>query len=174
MIKKFINLIKEWYENKFILGTFNLPISISEEKYKYIDTSDIIPEYGTKYSAGMDLKSSIDIVIEPGEQVLVPSGIRMAIPKGYEGQIRSKSGMTVKFRTVVGNGVGTIDADYRGDVKVILKNDSNEKYIIKAGDKIAQIVFAKVNKAKIIIVDDLNNTVRSTGGFGSTGIRKKH
>jgi len=98
----------------------------------------------------------------------------MAIPKGYEGQIRSKSGMTVKFRTVVGNGVGTIDADYRGDVKVILKNDSNEKYIIKAGDKIAQIVFAKVNKAKIIIVDDLNNTVRSTGGFGSTGIRKKH
>ncbi|MCB5558770.1 dUTP diphosphatase [Anaerosalibacter bizertensis] len=130
-----------------------------------------LPKYKTEGSAGVDLYANIKSqeVLKPLERILVPTGISVSIPSGYEGQVRPRSGLALKHGITLANAVGTIDSDYRGEIKVILINLSNEDFIIKRGDRIAQLVFTKYEKVKFIEVDSLNSTERGTGGFGHTG-----
>lgn len=131
-----------------------------------------LPEYKTKYSAGVDLCAALseDILLQPMQRILVPTGLYMALPKGCEAQIRPRSGLAIKNGITCLNTPGTIDADYRGEIKVILINLSNEDFIIKNGDRIAQMVFAKYETANFETVEILEETERGTGGFGHTGI----
>ena len=133
-----------------------------------------IPEYQTKDSAGMDLHSAIieNLEIKPSAKEIVPTGIALAIPPGYEAQIRPRSGLAAKHSITVLNTPGTIDSDYRGEIKVIIINHGREKYIVKRGDRIAQIIFAPIARAKIKSVSELSETTRGECGFGSTGIEK--
>ena len=130
-----------------------------------------LPVYQTKYAAGLDLKANITepITLRSLERVLVPTGLKMEIPVGYEGQVRPRSGLAAKFGITVLNTPGTIDADYRGEVKVILVNLSNEPFVINPGERIAQIVFSKVEQAELIPSLFLSETDRGEGGFGHTG-----
>jgi dUTP pyrophosphatase len=130
-----------------------------------------VPAYATEHSAGMDLMAAIigDIILAPMERVLVPTGFIMALPEGYEAQIRPRSGLAYKNGVTVLNAPGTIDADYRGEVKVLLVNLSNEPFTISAGMRIAQMVIAPYTKVSLQQVDVVSETVRGTGGFGSTG-----
>jgi dUTP pyrophosphatase len=129
------------------------------------------PEYETMGAAGFDLKANTDqpMVIEPLERVLVPTGIFMELPHGYECQIRPRSGMAYKHGMCVANAPGTIDEDYRGEIKVIMINLSKDKYIIQPGDRIAQGVINKVERAEFKEVRELSQTKRGEGGFGHTG-----
>ncbi|WP_027420041.1 dUTP diphosphatase [Crocinitomix catalasitica] len=131
----------------------------------------LIPQYETPLSAGVDLRANIDadIEIKPLERALVKTGLFMAIPEGYEGQVRPRSGLAYKHGLTVLNSPGTIDADYRGEIGVILVNLSNENFIIKDGERIAQMVFAKCEQGQFVNVDNLEETERGAGGFGSTG-----
>ncbi len=133
-----------------------------------------LPNYATALSAGMDLCAAIDqdIVLGSGERVLVKTGLALALPQGYEAQVRPRSGLALKNGITVLNSPGTIDADYRGEVGVILINLSKENFIISRGMRIAQMVIAKVEQAELELCEDLNQTDRGEGGFGSTGIRK--
>lgn len=130
------------------------------------------PSYATNGASGMDLRANLDedLVIKSGEIQLVPTGIFMEIPEGYEGQVRARSGLALKYGISLPNGIGTIDSDYRGELKVILINHGKEDFVIKNGDRIAQIVFTKYEKAELEIVESLEDTERSKGGFGSTGV----
>lgn len=130
-----------------------------------------LPEYKTEGAAGMDLVASNDedIILKPLERYLVPTGIKIELPKGYEAQIRPRSGLSIKHGISLINCVGTIDEDYRGEVKAGLVNLSNEMYTIKRGERIAQMVISPVTKANIEIVSELSETKRGDGGFGSTG-----
>lgn len=130
------------------------------------------PSYATSGASGMDLRANLDedLVIKSGEIQLVPTGIFMEIPEGYEGQVRARSGLALKNGISLPNGIGTIDSDYRGELKVILINHGKEDFVIKNGDRIAQIVFIKYEKAELEIVESLEDTERSEGGFGSTGV----
>ena len=130
-----------------------------------------LPAYETKYAAGLDLRANIEepITLAPLERALVPTGLMMEIPVGYEGQIRPRSGLAAKHGITVLNAPGTVDADYRGDVKVILVNLSNETFTINPGERIAQIVFAKHEQADLLPALFLSETERGAGGFGSTG-----
>ncbi|WP_311561769.1 dUTP diphosphatase [Peptoniphilus duerdenii] len=130
------------------------------------------PSYATNGASGMDLRANLDedLVIKSGEIELVPTGIFMEIPEGYEGQVRARSGLALKYGISLPNGIGTIDSDYRGELKVILINHGKEDFVIKNGDRIAQIVFTKYEKAELEIVESLEDTERSKGGFGSTGV----
>lgn len=130
------------------------------------------PSYATNGASGMDLRANLDedLVIKSGEIELVPTGIFMEIPEGYEGQVRARSGLALKYGISLPNGIGTIDSDYRGELKVILINHGKEDFVIKNGDRIAQIVFIKYEKAELEIVESLEDTERSEGGFGSTGV----
>ena len=130
-----------------------------------------LPKYATEASAGMDLQAAIDEAVEiaPGERLMVPTGIAIALPDGYEAQIRPRSGLAVKNGVTVLNTPGTIDADYRGEIKVILINHSQDSFTIDRGMRIAQMVVAPYTQAHLIEADDLENTTRGTGGFGSTG-----
>ncbi|WP_276906542.1 dUTP diphosphatase [Peptoniphilus duerdenii] len=130
------------------------------------------PSYATSGASGMDLRANLDedLVIKSGEIELVPTGIFVEIPEGYEGQVRARSGLALKYGISLPNGIGTIDSDYRGELKVILINHGKEDFVIKNGDRIAQIVFIKYEKAELEIVESLENTERSEGGFGSTGV----
>lgn len=129
------------------------------------------PEYKTELSAGMDLHANMDYIIhmQPLSRTLVPTGIFIALDKGYEAQIRSRSGMVINSGLVVGNSPGTIDADYRGEIKVIIINMSNGEAQINPGDRIAQMVITKHEKITWENVDSLDETERGDGGFGSTG-----
>ena len=129
------------------------------------------PSYETPGSAGVDLRANIDDVIklEPMERALVPTGLFMEIPEGYEGQVRPRSGMAIKHGITVLNTPGTVDSDYRGEVCVILINLSKEVFFIHNGDRIAQMVFSKVEKAAFAEVRELGETERGEGGFGHTG-----
>lgn len=131
-----------------------------------------LPEYKTNGSAGIDLKASIEssVVLKPMERSLVPTGLFISIPEGYEGQIRGRSGLAINNGITLANGIGTIDSDYRGEVKVILINLGNEDFIINNGDRIAQLVLARYERIEFEIVDNLNNTNRGSGGFGHTGV----
>tara|TARA_Y100000287_G_scaffold34920_1_gene26207 strand:+ start:2646 stop:3080 length:435 start_codon:yes stop_codon:yes gene_type:complete len=141
-------------------------------KVKIINKSDHpLPNYETLESAGMDLRSNIktDITLKPDQRAIVPTGIFIALPKGYEAQVRSRSGLAAKYGVTVLNSPGTIDADYRGEIGVILINFSENDFIIKNGDRIAQIVIAKHERAIWEECNDLSKTERGSGGFGSTG-----
>jgi dUTP pyrophosphatase len=119
----------------------------------------------------MDLRAflSASLILQPGQRMLVPTGLFLEIPEGYEAQIRPRSGLAIKQGITCLNTPGTIDADYRGEIKVILINLSSEEQTIHDGDRIAQMVFQKIEKASLITVDSLNQTERSDGGFGHTG-----
>ena len=134
-------------------------------------TANPLPTYETADSAGMDLRAHLDqaIILEPGERTLIPSGLHLEIPPGYEGQVRPRSGLALKQGLTLVNAPGTIDADYRGDVGVILINLSKEDQRIEPGDRIAQLIFTPVTRAVLVEVDELGNSARGAGGFGSTG-----
>lgn len=130
-----------------------------------------LPEYATEKSAGMDLKANIDesIVLGPLERQMIPTGIHIQLPDGYEAQVRPRSGLAAKYGITVCNTPGTIDADYTGEIKVILINLSHEKFVINPGDRIAQLVVAKYERVEWNEVATLDETERGEGGFGSTG-----
>ena len=132
-----------------------------------------LPKYETEGSSGMDLAAHIEnsILIEPGNTVMVPTGIAVSIPKNFEIQIRPRSGLAARNKISVLNTPGTIDADYRGEIKVILINLSKETFVVENGARIAQMVVCPVIKAKLKEVDSLDNTSRGSGGFGSTGMK---
>lgn len=131
-----------------------------------------LPHYETEGAAGMDLKANIDstIVLQPMERKLIGTGLFIALPNGYEAQVRSRSGLALKKGVAVLNAPGTIDADYRGEIGVILINLSNEAFEVQDGDRIAQLIIAKHEQAIWHIVENLEDTTRGTGGFGSTGV----
>jgi len=132
----------------------------------------VVPRYATPDSAGLDLTASLDapVVIEPGERKLVPTGLAIALPRGFEGQVRPRSGLALKHGVTCLNAPGTIDADYRGELQVLLVNLSGEPFVISRGDRIAQLVIAPVSQATLTEVDALDGTERGAGGFGSTAI----
>ena len=141
-------------------------------KIKIKTLSGILPQYETEGSAGMDIRAYIDepAVIDPGCRALVPTGLFMEIPPGYEVQIRARSGLAVKHGIGLTNGVGTIDSDYRGEIKVSLINGGDEPFTVNNGDRIAQMVVARYESAYLEQVEQLSETDRGDGGFGHTGI----
>jgi dUTP pyrophosphatase len=132
-----------------------------------------LPAYATPLSAGMDLRAALDAPVElkPLERALVPTGLYLQIPAGYEAQVRPRSGLAAKHGITVLNTPGTIDADYRGEIKVILVNLSNQPFTIEPGERIAQMVFARCEQATLEAVEALDETQRGAGGFGSTGLK---
>ena len=131
----------------------------------------LLPQYETSASAGLDVRANIEdkITLKPLERILVKTGLFMEIPEGFECQVRPRSGLAFKNGITVLNSPGTIDADYRGEVGVILVNLSTDEFIIEDGERIAQLIFAKVDQANWITTEVLNETERGEGGFGSTG-----
>ena len=131
-----------------------------------------LPQYATKASAGIDLRANLkaDIIMKPLERTIVPTGLFIEIPIGYEAQVRPRSGLAIKKGVTVLNTPGTIDADYRGEIMIILINLSNKDFVIKHGERIAQMVIAAHEQAEWNLVDDLSETERGAGGFGSTGV----
>ena len=143
-------------------------------KVKIVNKSGYdVPFYATELSAGMDLKAAIEEPIELDSlcRAMVPTGLYIALPEGYEAQIRPRSGLAAKHGVTVCNSPGTVDADYRGEIKVILVNLSKEKFVINPGERIAQMVIAKYEKIEWDEVEVLDETERGTGGFGSTGVK---
>ena len=141
---------------------------------KIVNRSDnSLPTYETIASAGMDLRASLDapVVMNPLERAIVPTGLFIELPVGYEAQVRPRSGLAAKYGVTVLNSPGTIDADYRGEIKIILINLSQESFTIKQGDRIAQMIIARHEKAEWIESADLNGTERGAGGFGHTGTK---
>lgn len=132
-----------------------------------------LPAYASPDSAGMDLRAAIGepVTLQPGEIRLVTTGLRIAVPTGYEAQIRPRSGLALKHAITIPNAPGTIDADYRGVVQVILANMGAEPFVIRRGDRIAQMVIAPVTQAELCRVEKLSDTERGEGGFGSSGTR---
>jgi dUTP pyrophosphatase len=132
-----------------------------------------LPHYQTEHAAGVDLYAAVekDIIIDAGKWMLIPTGIALAIPEGYEGQVRPRSGLALKHGIGMLNGPGTIDADYRGEISIILFNFSDSSFKIGRGDRIAQLVFAKLSKATFETVEQLSETARGAGGFGHTGVK---
>lgn len=130
-----------------------------------------LPRYQSEHAAGMDLHAAIEapVMIAPGARKLVATGLSVAIPHGYEGQVRPRSGLAAKHGITVLNAPGTIDADFRGEIGVVLVNHGQEPFEVKPHERIAQIVFAKVERAEIEIVTELDDTARGAGGYGSTG-----
>ena len=131
----------------------------------------VLPQYATSLSAGMDLRANLDapIVLKPMKRCLVPTGLFMALPDGYEAQIRPRSGLALKKGITLLNSPGTIDADYRGEIGVILVNLSDEDVVIEDGERIAQMVIARYEQAQWVEVAELDETQRGAGGFGHTG-----
>ena len=134
-------------------------------------SNNALPAYETASSAGMDLRAFIDadVVLKPFERKLIPTGLYIELPDGYEAQIRPRSGLAIKSGITVLNSPGTIDADYRGEIKVILINLSQDEFIIKSGERICQMVIAKHEKAEFVEVNEISETERGAGGFGHTG-----
>lgn len=132
-----------------------------------------LPEYATPLSAGMDLRANIgeDIVLRPMERHIVPTGLYIALPAGYEAQVRPRSGLALKHGITVLNSPGTIDADYRGEIGVLLINLSDKDFVITDGERIAQMVIARHEQGEFEIVDELDTTERGEGGYGHTGVK---
>lgn len=140
-------------------------------KIEKLPHNRILPEYKTEGAAGMDLCAAIDepIVLKPLERKLIPTGLKIELEHGYEAQVRPRSGLSIKHGITLINCIGTIDEDYRGEVCIPVVNISNEEYTIQPDERIAQMVIAKYEQAKIEVVTELTETVRGEGGFGSTG-----
>ena len=136
-------------------------------------TQHALPEYETSQSAGMDLRADLEetVVLDPGGRTLIPTGLYIEIPAGYEAQVRPRSGLALKRGLTVLNAPGTIDADYRGEVGVILANLSQEVQSVEPGERIAQLLFAPVTRGQLVEVEVLSETERGRGGFGSTGVK---
>ena len=132
-----------------------------------------LPQYATPQSAGMDLRADIEeaFTLKPLERRLVPTGLFIALPEGYEAQVRPRSGLALKHGITVLNTPGTIDADYRGEIGVVLANLSNDSFIVEPGERIAQMVIAKHEQAEFTIVEQLDETLRGAGGYGHTGVK---
>ncbi|KJW02716.1 dUTP diphosphatase family protein [Rickettsia endosymbiont of Ixodes pacificus] len=148
-------------------------MTITQVKIKKLENfSDSLPEYATEHSAGMDLIAANEqpITIKAGEIQLIPTGIAIALPDSFEAQIRPRSGLAVKYGITVANSPGTIDADYRGEIKVILINLGKEDFIIEKGMRIAQMIIAKYERILWEESSTLEETMRGSGGFGSTGV----
>lgn len=141
---------------------FNVPIKILDEKAT-------VPTYGSEFAAGADLYSAYEYTVAPHETVLAHTGVAMAIPNGYVGLIYARSGLATKRSLAPANKVGVIDSDYRGEIMVALHNHSNETQKVEAGERIAQIVFTPYVAAEFEVTDELTDTARGDGGFGSTG-----
>ncbi len=141
-------------------------------KLKKLRKNAKIPEYMTPKSAGMDIYACLQekITIKPGQRTIVPTGIAISLPEGYEAQIRPRSGLALNYGIIPLNTPGTIDADYRGEIKIILANLGENEFTIKNGDRIAQMIINKVEKVEFVEVEELDNSIRGEGGFGSTGI----
>jgi len=130
-----------------------------------------LPSYATPHSAGMDLRANTDnpLIIKPLQRILVPTGLHIQLPQEYEAQIRPRSGLAIKHGITLVNSPGTIDADYRGEIKIILVNLSNEEFTLNPGERIAQMIISKYEKVTLTECDTLDQTERGEGGFGSTG-----
>ena len=145
-----------------------IPVSIKKIK----GNDDIsLPRYMTEHAAGMDVFAAVEheLIVRPGETKLVPTGIEIALPIGYEAQIRPRSGLALSSGITLLNSPGTIDADYRGEVGIIIINHGTESFIIRRGDRIAQMVINRVSRVSWNVCDDLSSTQRGSGGFGHTG-----
>ena len=136
------------------------------------NSNNDLPHYATAGAAGMDIRANLSetVILETLERRLIPTGIFLEIPHGYEDQVRPRSGLALKNGITCLNSPGTIDSDYRGEINVLLINLSNQPFTVNNNDRIAQMVVAKVEKAELILVQELNNTERSAGGFGHTGV----
>lgn len=132
---------------------------------------DLLPTLGNPGDAGYDLRAAVDIVLEPGDRALVPTGVRIAIPNGYVGLVHPRSGLAVKNGITVLNAPGTIDSGYRGEIMVPLINHSREQFSISRGDRIAQIIFQAYEQVRFIAVAELPGSQRGSQGFGSTGVK---
>jgi dUTP pyrophosphatase len=143
-------------------------------KIKVVNTGhQQLPAYATPQSAGMDLRANIDeaVILKPMERRLIPTGLHIALPVGYEAQIRPRSGLALKHGITVLNSPGTVDADYRGEVMVLLINFSQEDFLINDGERIAQMVIARHEQGEMQLVAELDETERGTGGYGHTGVK---
>ena len=133
-----------------------------------------LPDYATPGAAGLDLQAAIDenatVLLKSGERTLVPTGLALQLPKGYEAQVRPRSGLALKHGITVLNSPGTIDADYRGELSVLLVNHGSEPYLLTRGQRIAQLVVAPVQRVMLVQIKELDPTMRGAGGYGSTGV----
>jgi dUTP pyrophosphatase len=144
-------------------------------KIKKLHPKAVVPGYMTEHAAGMDLCTVIDAPVEllPGERTLLPTGLAMEIPPGFEGQVRPRSGLALKKGIALVNSPGTIDADYRGEIGIIIINHGSEAVEFMPGDRIAQLIIAPVTQATLVETNDLNDSDRSSGGFGHTGANNR-
>lgn len=147
------------------------PVRVGISRVRVTDTDISLPAYATDHAAGMDLCAAVegDFVLKAGETALVPTGFAIALPEGFEAQVRPRSGLAIKHRIGIMNAPGTIDADYRGEVKVILTNFGQSDFVIRRGDRIAQMVIAPYTRAVWVESGTLDETKRGAGGFGHTG-----
>jgi dUTP pyrophosphatase len=134
-----------------------------------------LPSYGTELAAGLDLPAAVNepLTLAPGARALVPTGWKVALPPGYEGQVRPRSGLALRHGVTVLNAPGTVDADYRGEIGVVLVNHGDAPFVVQRGDRIAQFVIAAVTHAEVTLVASLDDTTRGAGGYGSTGVGTK-
>ena len=141
-------------------------------KLRIVSESGRIPEYATSGAAGFDISAYLEepLVLKAGERTLVPTGLYFEVPEGYEAQVRARSGLAIKHGIGLVNGIGTIDADYRGEVRVPLINWSKEDFVINDGDRIGQVIITSYEKVDIELADELSDTARGEGGFGHTGV----
>lgn len=132
-----------------------------------------LPAYATKQSAGLDLRADIDedVILQPLQRQLIPTGLHIALPEGYEAQVRPRSGLALKHGVTVLNTPGTIDADYRGEIGVVLVNLSQDPFMVHPGERVAQLVVARYEQADLVSVDVLDETERGEGGYGHTGVK---
>ncbi len=151
-----------------------MPVTVEFKALPHFDGL-ALPAYETNLAAGADLRAAVPddtpMVLEPGERALVPTGLAMALPAGYEAQIRPRSGLAYKYGITCLNTPGTIDADYRGEVKVLLINHGQDAFTIERGERVAQMVIAPITQPKFELVTELSETERGAGGFGSTGVK---
>lgn len=174
VLYKFVSQLADKLTNKEINDITDYLISFKKDniKIKIVNKSrNPIPEYATSLSAGIDLRASLkeSISVDAFNSRLIPTGLYIELPEGYEAQVRPRSGLALKYQITVLNSPGTIDADYRGEIGVILMNHSDTPFIIEPGDRIAQLVFNKIEQAEFIEVEELSKTERGKGGFGHTG-----
>ena len=134
-----------------------------------VENSELVPKYQTQGSAGCDIYANENVVIRPGRRAMVSTGLKIELPPGFEAQVRPRSGLAAKYGITVLNTPGTVDEDYRGEIKVILLNTGDEEFIVNKGDRIAQLIFSRVFRGIFQPTESLTATARGDGGFGSTG-----